>query len=135
MYGTVLRAMRILSEQEAAVTLAHGQDPNSIGVIRLDNVQNYLLQRRPGIGRESKLNIGLAATYYEVEDVDPAVFDLEDKRQRLAEKKRKDLTVNQLLGFVDSQHIESICVLQWINTLVQHIPQLSHLKPHISMLY
>ena len=135
MYSTVLRAMRILSEHEAAITLAHGQDPNSIGVIRLDNVQNYLLQCRPGIGRESKLNIGLAATYYEVEDVDPAVFDLEDKRHRLAEKKRKDLTVNQLLGFVDSQHIESVCVLQWINTLIQHIPQLSHLKPHISMLY
>ena len=135
MYSMVLRAMCILSEHEAAITLAHGQDPNSIGVIRFDNVQNYLLQCRPGIGRESKLKIGLAATYYEVEDVDPAVFNLEDKRHRLAEKKRKDLTVNQLLGFVDSQHIESVCVLQWINTLIQHIPQLSHLKPHISMLY
>lgn len=134
-YGTVLRAMRVLSEHEAAVTLAHGQNPNSVGVIRLDNVQNYLLQRNPGIGRENKLNIGLAATYYEVEDVDPAVFDLEDKRQRLAENKRKDLTVNQLLAFVDSQHIESVCVLQWINTLVQYIPQLSHLTTQVSMLY
>ena len=44
-------------------------------------MQIYLLQRNHGIGLENKLNIGLAATYYEVEDVDLAVFDLEDKTE------------------------------------------------------
>ena len=81
-YPTVLRAMRALSEHEAAITLAHGRNPNTIGIIRLDNVQNYLLQRDPAIGRENKMNIGIAATYYEVDcsELDQSVFDLSQQQ-------------------------------------------------------
>ena len=41
-YGTVMRAMRVFSEREAAVTLAHGRNPNSVGVIY---VLSFLLDR------------------------------------------------------------------------------------------
>ena len=134
-YNTIMQAMRVLSEREAATTLLHGTDPDSVGVIRLDNVQNYLIQRNPAIGRENKLNVGLSATYYEVDGISPHVFDLNAKRERLAENKRKDLTVNNFLSLVDSQHLEMVGILQWINTLVQHIPELSFMKKHVSMLY
>lgn len=98
-YGATLKAMRALSEHEAAVTLEHGSRADTLDVIRLDNVQNYLIQRDPGIGRENKLNIGLAATYYEVdgEEIDIAVFDLDDKQCFLAEGKHRDLTVQKRL--------------------------------------
>lgn len=59
--------MDALSECEAALTLAHGLNPQTIGIIRLDNVQNYLFQRDTSVGRQNKLNIGLAPTYYEIE--------------------------------------------------------------------
>jgi hypothetical protein len=134
-YTTIMQAMHVLSEHEAERTLLHGTDADSIGVIRLDNVQNYLIQRNPAIGRENKLNIGLSATYYEVEGFNPHVFDLNAKRECLAENKRKDLTMNNFLSLVDSQHLETVGILQWINTLVQHIPELSFMKKLISMLY
>ena len=134
-YSMIMKAMCVLSECEVEKTLQHGADVDSIGVIRLDNVQNYLIQRNPAIGHENKLNIGLSATYYEVEGIDPHVFDLSEKYERLAENKRKDLTVNNFVSLVDSQHLETVGILQWINTLVQHIPELSFMKKHVSMLY
>ena len=119
-YSATLKAMRALSEHEAAVTLEHGSRADTLGVICLDNVQNYLIQRDPGIGQENKLNIGLAATYYEVDDseIDVAVFDLENKQKSLAEGKRRDLTVRKLHDMIDHAHIEWVCDIQWINTLV-----------------
>jgi hypothetical protein len=42
--------MRALSEHEATITLKHGWNPDTIGIIRLDNVQNYLLQQDSAIG-------------------------------------------------------------------------------------
>jgi len=136
-YSSVIRAMRTLSEHEGAVTLAHGSDPGTIGIIRLDNVQNYLLQRDPAIGRENRLNIGLAATYYEIDvaDIDIGAFNLAQKREMLEKNLRKDLTVPQLQGMIDHLHLETICMLQWINTLVQHIPELGHLKEDVSLVY
>jgi len=136
-YSSSIRAMRALSQHEAAVTLAHGLSPNKIGKIGTDNVQNYLIQRDHGIGRENKLNIGLAATYYEFDhgDIDINVFNLENKRQQLLRGERKTLTVRKLESLINHAHIEAVFVLQWINTLVQHIPELQHLKTDIAILY
>lgn len=57
--------------------MAEIESLKSIGVVRLDNVQNYPPQRNLGIRHQhkiqNKLNIALAATYYEIEDVD--IFD------------------------------------------------------------
>ena len=99
------------------------------------HVQNYLIQWNPAIGHENKLNIDLSATYYEVEGIDPQVFDLSAKHDCLAENKRKNLTVNSFVSLIDSQHLETVSILQWINNLVQHIPELSFMKKHVSMLY
>lgn len=134
-YTSIRRLMRALSDQEAKETEAHGRDPTTVGIIRLDNVQNYLLQRDRRIGRENKLNIGIAATYFEAEGVDVKAFDLDDKRRRLADSPRRDLDVHKLLGLLDNEHIETVCVLQWLYVLVHHIPELAHMKPHVSMLY
>ncbi|KII83514.1 hypothetical protein PLICRDRAFT_119348 [Plicaturopsis crispa FD-325 SS-3] len=134
-YTSIHRMMRALSEQEAKVTEAHGRDPTTVGIIRLDNVQNYLLQRDRRIGRQNKLNIGIAATYFEAEGIDPKAFDLDDKRKRLADSPRKDLDVYKLLGLIDHEHLEIIGVLQWLYVLVHYVPELGHLKSHVSMLY
>ena len=90
LYSATLKAMHALSEHEAAVTLEHGSRADTLGVICLDNVQNYLIQWDLGIGQENKLNIGLMATYYEVDDskIDVTVFDLENKKKALAEGKQ-----------------------------------------------
>jgi hypothetical protein len=103
-----MQAMHVLSECEAERTLLHGNDADSIGVIGLDNVQIYLMQRNPAIGRENKLNIGLSAMYYKFEDINPQVFDLNAKHECLVENRRRDLTVNDLVSLVNSQHLETV---------------------------
>ncbi|KII90822.1 hypothetical protein PLICRDRAFT_123648 [Plicaturopsis crispa FD-325 SS-3] len=133
-YTSVHRMLRELSLQEAKVTEAHGRDPNTVGIIRLDNVQNYLRQRDHRVGRQNKLNIGIAATYFEVEGIDPKVLDLDDKRRYLAKNLRKDLTVDKLLSLIDNDHLETIGILQWLQALTR-IPELAHMKEFISILY
>ncbi len=68
-FSTIIQILRDLSEQEAKATLIRGQDPSVVGIIRLDNVQNYLRLRDFRIGRENKMNIGIAATFTEIEGV------------------------------------------------------------------
>jgi hypothetical protein len=43
--------MRSLAEQEAIATKAHGRDPDKWGILRLDNVQQYICQRDELDGR------------------------------------------------------------------------------------
>jgi hypothetical protein len=124
-----------LSHQESQTTLAHARDPTKHGKLVFDNVQNYLRQRDARIGRENTLNIGIAATYIELEDIDPKAFNLDDKRQRLKENKRRNLTVDQLLGFIDNKHIDTVGTLQWLRVLTNYIPQLHKWKREVSMLY
>lgn len=134
-YSTVSKTLLGLSDQAASDTLAHGLDPTKCGKIVFDNVQNYHRQRDFRIGRENKLNIGMAATYIELEDVDPKAFDLDDKRQRLTENKRSKLDVDQLLALIDQDHLEVVGVLQWLHVLCNYIPELEPFKSHVSMLY
>ncbi|KAF5328076.1 hypothetical protein D9619_013640 [Psilocybe cf. subviscida] len=136
-YSSVLRALRALAKHEAFVTFAHGRDPETLGFIFLDNVQNYILQRDPGIGRENKLIIGIAATYYEcfIPERLRKAFCIDAKAKSIAEGKRRDVTVKKLLGLIDNAHIERVCVLQWLRVLIHAIPELSHLKPEIARRY
>jgi hypothetical protein len=136
-YGSVVRAMRTLANHEATVTLEHGRNNNTFGMIRLDNVQNYLFQRDHAIGRENRLNIGLAATYYEVDvaGIDLNVFSLENKRRLLAENLRSQLTVAKLQKMIDDTHLKNVGMLHWIHTLAEWVPELTHLKPDISILF
>ncbi|KAF8958799.1 hypothetical protein BDZ97DRAFT_1940816 [Flammula alnicola] len=121
-YGSIIRTMRALSEHEAAVTLEHGRNPNTIGIIRLDN---------------NRLNIGLAATYYEInlDGVDINVFNVENKAASLAKDFRSQLTMAQLQKMINTTHLENIGVLHWIKALSDWIPELAHLKPEISLLF
>jgi len=78
-WSTIYNLLKELSAQEANTTKECGRDITICGVIVLDNVQNYLLQQDFRIGRVHTMNIGIAATYVEVEGVDPKAHDLDDK--------------------------------------------------------
>ncbi|KAJ3558741.1 hypothetical protein NM688_g739 [Phlebia brevispora] len=56
-----------------------------------------LKQRELRVGWEDQMKIGVAAAVAEVIDSDPEAFDLDSKLAKIAENKRKDLTVDILL--------------------------------------
>ncbi|KAF8163034.1 hypothetical protein B0H34DRAFT_672131 [Crassisporium funariophilum] len=89
------------------------------------------------MGRQNCLNIGIAATYYEIKlgGVDISAFDLENVQHTQSQQSWKSFTFHKLHKLVDDAHIEAVCILQWISTLVHHIPLLSSLKPKISLWY
>ncbi|KAJ3002595.1 hypothetical protein NUW54_g5764 [Trametes sanguinea] len=134
-YNTVYRALEGLAQHEGQVVKAHGRDPDSVGIIWLDNVQNYLVQRDACVGREDVLNIGIAATYVELPHCTPTTVDLDDKRRRIRENQRSNLTVEQLIDLVDVKHREAVGSLQWLRVLTSYVPELNQYKGRVSELY
>ena len=131
-WSTIYNLLKQLSVQEANMTKERGRDLTNWGVIVLDNVQNYLLQQDLRIGRVHTMNIGIAATYVEVEGVDPKAHDLDDKLWRIRTSARKDLTTQDLLGFLDQTHLDTVFSLHWLLVLARYIPELAHIKSHVS---
>jgi hypothetical protein len=81
-YSTVYNA---LATHKTTITAAHSSNPNKWGFLQFDNVQNYGRQRDHRIGRVNKMNIGIAATYCEFEDINFTAADIDDKTRRVAE--------------------------------------------------
>ncbi|KAJ3550128.1 hypothetical protein NMY22_g624 [Coprinellus aureogranulatus] len=134
-YNTLYKSAKQLALYEAGVIESIGRDTTIVGFIQTDNVQNYLRQRDPRIGRVNQLNIGLAATFCELGGVDPCALDLDDKMARIRENKRAKLTIRNLLSYIDQPHLDTVCSLHWMYMLVDSIPELSHMKTHVSMLF
>ena len=89
-FTTIIRMLRDLSEQESHTTFILGRDPSVVGIVRLDNVQNYLRLRDFRIGRENKMNIGIAATFTEIEGVDRRALGPDDRMSGIAASDRRN---------------------------------------------
>jgi len=50
------------------------------------------------------MNIEIAATYCEFEDINVTAADIDDKIRRVAESQRGNLTVEKLLAMMDQRH-------------------------------
>ncbi|GBE84701.1 hypothetical protein SCP_0606810 [Sparassis crispa] len=101
----------------------------------MDNVQKYVRRRDARIGHGNYMKIGLTATVAEAVDFDPAVGDIDDKRARIAQNLRAELTVEKLLGMIDIAHFRKVGTLQWLHTLVTYIPQLAKYQSAVAKLY
>ncbi|KAF6749148.1 hypothetical protein DFP72DRAFT_1014734 [Ephemerocybe angulata] len=131
-YTTIYKAVKHLGKQESAATLARGRDPKVVGVIQFDNVQNYTKQRDHRVGRVNHMNIGMAGTFYELEDVNVEALSLESKQELVAKNTRATVTVNTLLGAIDTKHLETVFVLHWLRVLSHYIPQLHAMRSEVS---
>jgi hypothetical protein len=134
-YTTIQNALKGLAAHESLIVKAHAKDPTKLGFLQFDNVQNYTRQRDHRIGRMNKMNIGIAATYCELEGVDLAAVDFAERQKLVFENKRSKLTVHDLLSFIDQKHLDTVFTLHWLRVLVNSIPRLSKWKGHISMLF
>lgn len=135
-YSSVYNALRSLAQQEARILKMIGFDPFKFGILYMDNVQQHVRQRDLRIGRENHMQIGIAATYFEIEGCKvPGPEDLDDRFARIKANARKDLTAEQLLGWIDNNHLETISILHWLKTLCDYVPQLACHKEHVSLLF
>ncbi|KAJ7195667.1 hypothetical protein GGX14DRAFT_674736 [Mycena pura] len=130
---TIRRALIKLSQEEGRVTADHGRDPMTAGFLFVDNTQNYARQREQRMGRETVMNVGMSGLWFEAPDVDVEVFDLAAKRALIAKNLRKDVTVDDLLGFLDQQDADLTGTLHVLDVLVRCTPSLKPLRKEISM--
>ncbi|KAJ7688815.1 hypothetical protein B0H17DRAFT_1331988 [Mycena rosella] len=103
--------------REARTPLVHGQDPETAGFLFVDNTQNYHRQRDLRIGRETVMNVGMSGLYMEAPDVDVNVFNLADKRVLIEQNRRKDLSVDDLLGYLDQTDADLTGTLMFLESL------------------
>ena len=110
-YSTVYWGLQEMSVEAAYTTKLLGQNKSKLGVIVLDNVQNYLLQWDACIGQENLMNVGIAGTFVSLNRVNLQVTDLEDKQACIRQNFWKDVRIWTLLGFINHEHIDSVVTL------------------------
>lgn len=130
-YNTLSR----LAKQDAAELVTLGRDLDRWGVTRTDNIQEFEKEWELRLGRESKMKIGMAATYAEVWDFNPAAADLEDRLERLRRNDRASLSMDKLVDLIDFEHSEVALELQWVQVLVNHVPAFAAYKPRVVDLF
>jgi DNA polymerase III delta prime subunit len=142
--NTVKALLKCFSDQKAVVIRTRGRDTSvkrindrvmtKVILLIFDNVQHFMKQRDLRIGRENSMIIGIVATYVELE-VQAAALDVVDKRRRIAQNLRMELTIDKLLSLIDQDHIRRIGRLQWVEALTRNVPQLSVYKAEVSLRY
>ena len=128
-YQAVRHCLEGLSFQEAKLVMEKGKTVN--GVVVMDNVQNYLIQQDARIGRINTMNVGIAATFIELEGISPNAFDLSAKMQSLEGSQRHQLTVTRLLRYINQAHLDKVMSLHWLLILANYVPALAHIKKDI----
>jgi len=81
------------------------------------------------------MQIGIVATYFKKEGFVPGVVDLDDKWRHISKNKWKYLMIDQLVGWIDHEHLETIGFLHWLRNLCEFVPELSDYKSHVSTLF
>lgn len=80
------------------------------------------------------MNVGIAATYCELEGVDIDARDLQDRRKRVAENKHAELSVGQLLAMIVQPHLDTLFSLRWLHVLTLNsrtLPLESARRPYV----
>ncbi len=98
----------------------------------LDNIQEYCLAREAGIGYQSVLKVGTAATAVQLEDCAPNAFNLHDHLSRVIKKERAELTTATILSDIDWPHLRRVLALHWVRILAELIPEFHAYQKEIS---
>ncbi|KAJ6503468.1 hypothetical protein C8R47DRAFT_968976 [Mycena vitilis] len=131
--ATTRRALIVLSDAEASATATHGRDPETAGFLFVDNCQNEAKVRDLRIGRQTVMNVGMSGLYMEAPEIDPEVFSLEEKRALIALNLRQDITVDDLLAFLDQDDADFMGTMLVLDTLARGIPGLKPVQKEVAL--
>ncbi|KAJ7267142.1 hypothetical protein C8J57DRAFT_1068065 [Mycena rebaudengoi] len=142
--NTIKHALKGFSDQKAiairqrgrnvVIVKRNGRNMTKVKVLIFDNVQHFMRERDLRIGRENRMIIGIACTFWEFW-VDEAALDVLDKRARITSSSRPQITVDDVLGMIDQPHMKQIGILQFLEALTNYIPDASIYKDDIYLRY
>jgi hypothetical protein len=136
-YTNILQTLEELSKDEAKKLEAIGRDANRGLDLVFDNVQTYAKQWEMRIGRENVMKVGMAATAVELDHFNPEAVELENRHWLTHEgkEKKKELTVERILGFLNADHARMVGALHWLQILTTYIPQLEQYKGDVREMF
>ncbi|KAF9053425.1 hypothetical protein BJ165DRAFT_1339856 [Panaeolus papilionaceus] len=134
-FSTILRALKVLGVHSKSILVDRVLDPTKCGNMQFDNVQNFHRIRDLRIGSANKLNIGLAAIYFELEGVSASALSVKRRQELVSLNKRQHLSTDTLLSLINHNHLDEVITFHWLRVLINAIPQLSHWKGHVSTLF
>ncbi|KAF9645275.1 hypothetical protein BDM02DRAFT_3071707, partial [Thelephora ganbajun] len=136
-YTNILQTLEELSKDEAKKLEVIGKDDKRGLDLVFDNVQTYAKQWEMRIGRESVMKVGMAATAVEINNFNPEVVKLENRRQLIHKGKEKKmaLTAEGFLKLLNADHAQMVGALHWLQILTTYIPQLEQYKGHVQEMF
>ncbi|KAJ7693502.1 hypothetical protein B0H16DRAFT_1751478 [Mycena metata] len=100
-----------------------------------DNAQEYCPVYEQGVGRQSEMKVGCAATCVGLEDCTPGAFAAKLYYDCVALNLRTKVTTDILYNDIDWDHVRGVIQLHWLSALAEFAPELEHLLPLISNLF
>ncbi|KAF8962188.1 hypothetical protein BDZ97DRAFT_1759423 [Flammula alnicola] len=134
-YHSVCEALKKLAANDARIIREISWSQNSSWILRFDNVQHYVRPRNFRVGKEATMKIGTAGTVFEFVNFSSVALDINEKKKKLAENKRKDLTFPQLMALIDTNHIHKVLILQFLRILINYVPCLHKYKANVRKQY
>ncbi|KAI0028054.1 hypothetical protein K488DRAFT_28312, partial [Vararia minispora EC-137] len=133
-YTATYQMLAGLASVELEALAELGRSHTSAPVFHTDNVQLRLKRRDLRSWREDGALIGIAGTAVEMIGFNADALDLNKKLIYRSQSKRAELTVYNFLDLLDEDHLERVCTLQFLQTLVTYIPELKTLQSQIDTL-
>ncbi|THU84237.1 hypothetical protein K435DRAFT_928577 [Dendrothele bispora CBS 962.96] len=118
---TTYKMLEKYAEHDAQVIRKLATSPDSAGILRLDNVQIYVVPRDQRYGNRSHMLIGTAGTFCPLEGFQRGMLDLTEKHQALAEGKRAKFTFHDLYTLIDFNFLTNAAVLVWLEVLLDWV--------------
>lgn len=133
--SAVENVLKIFGQEDSAGRVVWGRDPTRGFILRTDNCQTFSKERVPGVGRESQVMMGMSCIVNEPNTYNREIMTVARKREIVAKNRRQELTVDGLLGMIDTPHIHTVCELHWMACFVRIIPQLKDLRSAVHNLF
>ena len=134
-YHSVIDGLKKYTSKDMLTIKDVSKGTASWWVLHLDNIQHYVHPRHFRIGCEASMKIGCAATLFGFESYTPVTVDITKKQQCIALNKRQMLTFKQLHSLINYKHLDQVCTLQILRTLVYYVPSLRKCACSVQQMY
>jgi hypothetical protein len=134
-YCTVLDTLHVLAADSSTQLQAVGalvQVTQPMFLLLFDNVNKMQRAWQQVLGKRDTLSSGCASTLIGLEDITEEAMDSGPLLKNIEEKKRKSLTVGELVNDIDWEHLEGVGSGTAAGVWTKHVPSLRTHAPAVT---
>ncbi|KAJ7840470.1 hypothetical protein B0H13DRAFT_2239514 [Mycena leptocephala] len=134
-YSTVLATLHVLAADSSSQLHTFGaavQVAQPMFLLLFDNVNKMQRAWQQVLGKRDTLSSGCASTLIGLEDITEDAMDSGPLLKNIDEKKRKNLTVGELVDDIDWEHLEGVGSGTAAGVWTKHVPSLRTHAPSVT---